>query len=325
MRVLLSSVGRRGYLVKYFKEALGPDGQVWGVDSSPYAPGFVYCDNRCILPEVANPGYCDKLMALCKKNHIDIVIPLIDPELDVLARRREDFIRNNIMAVVSPLATIEMTFDKYHTWQWAEQHGIAMPRTVLTIEEALDHIRAGKMHWPLVVKPRKGSASSSISYCNDEVQLRGAFDGCPEPLIQQFVDGPEYGYDLFSDEKFRPVSVYCKKKLAMRAGETDKAISTNNPTLIEFGKKLLGAMQLFGPADVDVILSPDGPQLLEINPRFGGGYPCAHLAGANFCKKLLDIRAGKSVAADMDSCPEGVYMLKQDEIIRPDWKDLPGA
>jgi carbamoyl-phosphate synthase large subunit len=214
-----------------------------------------------------------------------------------------------------------MTFDKYQTWQWAVKNNIAMPHTVLTIEEALGNVKDGKMKWPLVVKPRKGSASSSIAYCNDEIQLRGAFDGCPEPMVQQFVNGPEYGYDLFADDKFRPVSVYCKKKLAMRAGETDKAISTSDPALIGFGRKLLNAMQLFGPADVDVILSATGPQLLEINPRFGGGYPCAHLAGADFCRKLVDIRQGKTLASDIGSCPEGVCMLKQDEIIRPDWNN----
>jgi len=325
MRVLLSSVGRRGYLVKYFKQALGAGDEVWGVDSSPYAPGFVYCDRRYILPEVSNPAYCDKLLSLCKENHIDIVIPLIDPELNVLTRRQEDFAKSNIMVVVSPPAAIEMTFNKYLTWQWAQKNNIAMPLTVLTVEEALDDIRAGRMKWPLVIKPRKGSASSNILYCYDEIQLRGAFDGCPEPMIQQFVEGPEYGYDLFADNQFRPVSVFCKKKLTMRAGETDKAISTNGPALIDFGKKLLDAMQLFGPADVDVILSSTGPQLLEINPRFGGGYPCAHLAGADFCKKLVDIRLGKTPVCDIGAGSEGICMLKQDEIIRPDWNNLPKA
>jgi carbamoyl-phosphate synthase large subunit len=321
MRVLLSSVGRRGYLVKYFKQALGDGGQVWGVDSSSYAPGFVYCDARHVLPGVSDPSYGDKLLTLCNENQIDIVVPLIDPELNVLAARRDDFANNHIMVAVSPFATILMTFDKYQTWQFAQKHHIAMPLTVLTVAEALADIKGGKMKWPLVVKPRKGSASSSIVYCNDEIQLRGAFDGCPEPMIQQFVEGPEYGYDLFADDKHRPVSVFCKKKLAMRAGETDKAVSTNDKTMIAFGEKLLHAMQLFGPADVDVILSPTGPQLLEINPRFGGGYPCAHLCGAEFCRKLVDIRQGKQVAADIGSCPEGVYMLKQDEIIRPDWNN----
>lgn len=322
MRILLSSVGRRGYLVKYFKDALGAGGQVWGVDSSVYAPGFVYCDRRLILPEVSNPSYGTQLLTLCVENKIDIVIPLIDPELEVLARKRQLFADKGTMVVISPSATVEMAFDKYKTWEFAVGHGIPTPRTVLTVDEATANIRNGRMRWPLVVKPRKGSASLDITYCRDEIQLCGAMDGCPDPMIQQFVDGPEYGYDLFGDDQFRPISVYCKKKLTMRAGETDKAVSANAPALIEFGSKLLGALKLFGPADVDVILSETGPQLLEINPRFGGGYPCSHLAGADFCRKLIDLRNGKSLTSDIGSCPEGVCMLKQDEIIRPDWNGL---
>lgn len=322
MRILLSSVGRRGYLVKYFKQALGDAGQVWGVDSSPYAAGFAYCDNRVILPEVYNSSYVTKLLALCVDNQIDIVIPLIDPELEVLSRQKERFADRGVMVVISPAETVQMAFDKYKTWEFAVQHGIPMPRSVLTVDAALDNLANGRMRWPLVVKPRKGSASLDITYCQDEIQLCGAVDGCPDPLIQQFVEGPEYGYDLFGDDQFRPISVFCKKKLAMRAGETDKAISTNMPSLIEFGTKLLGAMKLFGPADIDVILSDSGPQLLEINPRFGGGYPCSHLAGADFCRKLLDLRNGKPLTSDIGSCPDGVGMLKQDEIIRPDWNSL---
>lgn len=322
MQVLLSSVGRRGYLVKYFKEALGQDSQVWGGDSSIYAPGFTYCDHRVILPEVSNTHYVTKLLTLCVENKIDLVIPLIDPELEVLAGRKKLFAHEGVMVAISPPETIEMAFDKFKTWEFAVEHGIPTPRTVLTVDAAMDNIRSGRMHWPLVVKPRKGSASLDITYCHDEIQLCGAMDGCPDPMIQQFVDGPEYGFDLFGDDQFRPISVYCKKKLSMRAGETDKAVSTSNSQLIEFGAKLLDAMKLFGPADVDVILSDKGPQLLEINPRFGGGYPCSHLAGADFCRKLINIRNGKTLTSDIGSCPEGVCMLKQDEIIRPTWNGL---
>ncbi len=322
MRILLSSVGRRGYLVKYFKDALGQGGEVWGADSSVYAPGFAYCDQHIILPEVSNPAYGIQLLTHCVENKIDIVIPLIDPELEVLARKKQLFVDKGIMVVISPAATVEMAFDKYKTWEFAVQHGIPTPRTVLAVDVAMDNIRNGRMHWPLVVKPRKGSASLDITWCRDEIQLCGAVDSCPDPMIQQFVDGPEYGFDLFGDDQFRPISVYCKKKLTMRAGETDKAVSANAPALIEFGTKLLGALELFGPADVDVILSQTGPQLLEINPRFGGGYPCSHLAGADFCRKLIDLRNGKSLTPDIGSCPEGVCMLKQDEIIRPDWNGL---
>jgi carbamoyl-phosphate synthase large subunit len=114
------------------------------------------------------------------------------------------------------------------------------------------------------------------------------------------------------------VSVFCKKKLKMRAGETDKAISTSNKELIDLGLKIAQKLEIFGPIDVDVIVTADGPKLLEINPRFGGGYPCSHFAGAEFPAKLIAMRNRQPLTPDIGSCPEGVCMLKQDEIISPD-------
>lgn len=321
MNILLSSVGRRGYLVQYFQGALGSSGQIWGVDSCSYAPGFVYCDHRLILPEVTCPEYCNKLLAVCKENEIQVIVPLIDPELQVLTYQRKKFTDAGIMVVVSPPETIEMAYDKYQTVQFAQQNDIAVPWTALEVDPTLSAISQGQIFWPIVVKPRKGSASQDIYYCDNEDQLRYAFSCCPDPMIQEVLKGTEYGYDLFADQNFRPISVYCKKKLAMRAGETDKAISTADPVLIEFGKKLLESMKLFGPADVDIFVDDDGPKLLEINPRFGGGYPCAHMSGANFCSKLIAMANGSPLAPDINSYPDGICMLKQDEIIQPDWID----
>jgi carbamoyl-phosphate synthase large subunit len=141
-------------------------------------------------------------------------------------------------------------------------------------------------------------------------------------MIQQYIDSDEYGYDTFCDFDFRPISVFCKKKLLMRSGETDKAISTNDPQLVDFGLKVAQNLQIFGPADLDVIMDKDGPKLLEINPRFGGGYPCSHLAGADFPAKLIAIRKGQKLTPDIGSYLSGIVMLKQDEIISPTNKNL---
>ena len=192
------------------------------------------------------------------------------------------------------------------------------------MDQALGDIASGRVGWPLLVKPRRGSASMNLTYCSDPAQLQAAFANCPEPMIQEVTEGAEYGYDLFGDLEGRPVSVYCKRKLAMRAGETDKAVSTNSPALIEFGAALLERFNLVGPADVDVVVDKDGPKLLEINPRFGGGYPCSHLAGAAFPQKILAMRRNEPLTCDIGTCPDGVYMLKQDEIIQPDWDGLAG-
>jgi carbamoyl-phosphate synthase large subunit len=315
MKILLTSAGRRGYLVKYFKQALGNNGEVWGADSSQYTPAFQYCDKAFLLPEVNEPNYLDKVIGLCNDNKIDIVIPLIDPELIVMAQQRQRFYDEDITVVVSPLKTIRISFDKYLTYQFGKDNGIAVPKTFIDIDEALRSISSGELNWPLLVKPRKGSASLGIIPCQNECLLKFAFENCPQPMIQQYINGDEYGYDTFCDFDFRPISVFCKKKLMMRSGETDKAISTNDPQLVDFGLKIAQNLQIFGPADLDVIMDKDGPKLLEINPRFGGGYPCSHLAGADFPAKLIAIRKGQKLTPDIGSCPAGIVMLKQDEII----------
>jgi len=227
--------------------------------------------------------------------------------------------------LLSPVETIAMASDKYLTYQFAVKNGLRTPCSFLTVEEAMESLDAGKLSWPLLVKPRKGSASIDIVWCYDKLQLEAAMESVREPMIQELVKGVEYGYDLFGDRQGRPISVYCKRKLAMRAGETDKAITVNEPALMEFGQKLLSAMKLVGPADVDAIADKDGIKLLEINPRFGGGYPCSHLAGADFCKKIIAMRNGCNLTADIGSCPAGVCMLKQDEIICPSWPIQPNG
>ena len=317
MRILLSSVGRRGYLVKFFREALSPRDEVWGGDCSPYASSFADCHHAVLLPEVSAPDYAETLLRLCKQWGIDMVVPLIDPELEVLAGRREEFYRQGIMVVVSPTQTIDIGFDKYLTYEFGLANGIPVPLTVRTVDEAQALLDKKEFRWPLVVKPRKGSASSHISFCNDMGELESAYKACPLPMIQELLPGTEFGYDLFGDQDFQPISVYCKQKLAMRAGETDKAVSVDDPALIELGIRLAKALPIFGPLDADVKLLDGQPKLLEINPRFGGGYPCSHLAGADFPRKLLRMYRGEKLECELDAPRKtGIYMFKQDEIVR---------
>ena len=317
MKILLSSIGRRGYLVRYFKDAVGDAGEIWGADFSKYAPALQYCDHTVLLPKITDPNYIDLLLNFCTSNHINIIVSLIDPELEVLARNRDRFYESGIMAVVSPLKTVQIAYDKYLTWQFGEKNDIDVPVTVITIEDALQYLANGRLSWPVIVKPRKGSASAGVTCCQNEKQMLAAFDSCSEPIIQEYLEGPEYGFDILADKNYQLISVCCKLKLAMRAGETDQAVSVNDPNLNSLALKITQCLQLFGPMDVDVKLSHGVPKLLEMNPRFGGGYPCAHLCGVDFPAKLIAMYQNEKLTPDINSCPPGIYMLKQDEIISP--------
>jgi len=316
MRILLSSIGRRGYLAQFFREAVRPGDEVWGGDCSPYASAFHDCDNSVLLPEVTAPGYVDELLGLCRRCGIDMLIPLIDLELEVLAHTRDRFFSAGIMAVVSPPRTIEIGYDKYLTYQFGKENGIPVPKTVISLAEAQQMLKSGELAWPVAVKPRKGSASMNISFCNRLQELEAAFHSCPLPMIQECLTGEEYGYDMFGDRQYRPISVFYKRKLAMRAGETDKAVSECDPELLALGRKIAESLEIFGPLDADIMEGQDGPKLLELNPRFGGGYPCAHLCGADFPRKLIALYHGETLTPDLDRAyPSGVYMFKQDDII----------
>ena len=113
MNILLTSIGRRGYLVKYFKEALGAAGKVFGADNSPCSAAFAYCDGTAILPRVQKDHYPEALLEICRENNIDIVIPLIDPELEVLAPLQGLFKTEGILLLVSPPETIELALSNF--------------------------------------------------------------------------------------------------------------------------------------------------------------------------------------------------------------------
>jgi len=244
-----------------------------------------------------------------------MLVPLIDPELEVLARQRERFFSEGIMIVVSPLKTVEISFDKYLTYKFGIENNIPVPKTIIDIAEAEQMLEDGELSWPVMVKPRKGSASAHIYKCGNMLELCAAFETAPMPMIQEFMHGDEYGYDIFADKDYLPVSVFCKRKISMRAGETDKAVSVNDPEFIELGKKIVESLEIFGPLDADVMISSEGPKLLELNPRFGGGYPCSHLCGADFPRKLVNMRRDIELTPDLESQTSGTLMFKQDEII----------
>ena len=146
-------------MVNYFKEAVGPSGKVFGADNSSCSPAFAYCDGNAILPQVHKDHYSQALLDICEKNNIDIVIPLIDPELEVLTVCRQQFQDAGVLLLVSPPDTIAMASDKYLTHQFAIENGLQAPQTFIDLALALGQLASGALNWPVMVKPRKGSAS----------------------------------------------------------------------------------------------------------------------------------------------------------------------
>ena len=156
-----------------------------------------------------------------------------------------------------------------------------------------------------MIKPRWGTASIGIEYPEDDEELELAYKlvkkrlartflaeiSATDPerciLIQERLHGQEYGLDVINDLDGRYVTTFAKLKLAMRAGETDRAATVKNGQLERLGEMIGQRLGHVGNLDCDVFVSKEHCYVLEMNPRFGGGYPFSHIAGANLPAALI--------------------------------------
>jgi carbamoyl-phosphate synthase large subunit len=257
------------------------------------------------VPDVYNINYVDTILEICKKENVKALFSLNDLELPILSERKGDFIKIGVNLVVSNEKVIDTCFDKWATKQFAESLGIAVPQTYIDYQVAKAALKSGELNFPLVLKPRWGSASIGLEFPQDLSELDLAFqllsiklfrsslarashkDPHHAILIQEKIEGKEYGIDILNDFSGKPHQVYVKEKLAMRAGETDKAVLRYKPEIEAIGLKLGEALGHIGNLDCDIFEKDGQYYLLEMNPRFGGGYPFTHMSGGNYPAALV--------------------------------------
>jgi len=320
LNILITSVGIRGYLIKYFKNALKEKGKIFAADCSKYAPALYDADNYFILPSISEKKYIDELFKICLINNIRAVISLNDKELPILAQFKNKFIKKGIKLVVSRPEVIDICYDKYKTYKFLKKNKFPFPKTFISLDETLREIKCENLEFPLFIKPRKGSASLGIKKVFGIKELRDSFNVYDNLIIQEFLQGCEYGVDVFGNSNLKPVSIFIKRKIKMRAGETDKAVTVYDIKMIEFIKKIIKTLGLYGPGDIDLFKRGNEYIVMEINPRFGGGYPMSHAVGAEFPEKIIKLVNGEPLEPDLIRYPNNVVMMKQYEIVIKNFK-----
>ena len=315
MNILITSAGTRGYLIRYFKGALKEKGKIFAADCSKYAPALYNADNYFIVSPASDKNYIDELFNICLENDVKGVISLNDIELPVLALYKSKFMEKGIQLVVSGPETVDVCYDKYKTFKFLKENKFPFPKTFLSLNEVLREIKSKTIKFPLLIKPRKGSAGIGIKEVFNIKELQNGFNEKENLIIQEFIQGVQYGIDVFCNSGLVPVSIYAKKVIRIRAGIADKEVTVYDAKMIDYIRNLIGKLGLYGPGDIDLIKRGDEYVVLEINPRFGGGYPLAHAAGAEFPKKIIRLINGDLLEADFRRYPDNIVMMKQDEIV----------
>lgn len=315
MNVLILSAGTRNKVVQYFKRTFAGEDKIIATDMTDIAPAVYEADKFYKVPRMTEPGYIDIIFDICKREKINAVLTLIDPELSLLAANEEKFAELGVTVIGSSYELCERALDKMQMYSWLKEYGYNCAKSYDDKNVFYHDLEAGVISFPVFVKPIRGSASIAISKVEDKKTLELLWKHTDGLMIQEYLKGQEIGADVYIDMVSREVvSIFTKKKLLMRAGETDKAVSFKDPKLFALIEKFALESGWNGQIDIDIFEINGEYYISEVNPRFGGGYPHAYECGCDHMTLIRNNLAGIANKKNIGAYDEGIYMMKYNEI-----------
>lgn len=334
LKIVIASAGRRAHYVEWFREALrrqGLSGEVIAMEYRTTSVSFGLADRGVPAPAYNSPEYPDALRSWYAAERPDLFISLNDYELQVLSGGIADELRE-LGGAVSVLGSDAQSFvlDKHRMALSLAEHGVPTPRTWLG-SEATDLVADSPAETRFVIKHRYGSGSTGLRFAA-ATELEQAVAGSAETalgedgrpaavgpaavVVQEELPGHEYGVDgVFSlDGSSQLLGVLARRKEEMRGGDTDVA-TTVSPEPYRESLRLIGELlHPSGAIDVDFRESATGePQVIDINPRLGGGYPFCHRAGADLPAALVRLAAGLGHDPSLLDYAVGVTTARREE------------
>ena len=316
MNVLLTACGRRSYLVEYFRQALDGAGLVICANSQPDSSAMRAADLAIPVPRSDHPDYVPAILEICRQYEVAMLTSLHDLDLLILSQHLEDIRNCGTVPVLPDFETARLCLDKFAMTDRLSALGLPTPWTCLDPDEAVRSIESGMVEWPLMVKDRLGFGSVGLFECRSVDDLRYACsrlnlsnhlaskfltpEVSPErnAMIQQKLTGSEFCLGLISDLDGKLVAHTRTEILAMRAGESDVAISRDASADKALAALLGNLLKVPGYCGVDWIRDGNQCHVIDVNPRFTGDYPFSHLAGVDVPAALLAWARGEQPASE---------------------------
>ena len=309
--ILFLNAGRRVELLRAFRAALDachPAGRLLTTDINPLAPALYLGDTHFRLPRSRDVGFREAFTTLLRHEHVDLVIPLIDPDLLVLAQRRAELEATGARLLLSPHAAIASCSDKLRTADTLRELGYRMPAIL-----SPDHV--GASDFPVFIKPRDGSGSAGAVKVSTPDEFAYHLRTVPNALVQQYIAGEEYTVDVFSDWDARPLVAVPRHRLRTRAGEVLVGRVTRDAAMETLCREIARRLGTVGPINIQLIRAEDGLYVIEINPRFGGGCPLSIAAGAPMPAWAVAMAQQRPLSAEGLTIQDGLTMLRYDEAL----------
>lgn len=318
MNILLTSVGRRSYLVNYFKHSLNGKGKVYVSNSDNLSPAFLVADGYVKTPLIYDDNYIDFLLNYCKEKDVSMIVSLFDIDLPILSKNKDKFDKIGVKVIVSDEKVINICNDKWNTYCFLVDNNITTPKSYIDLSLIKKDIANGLINYPVVVKPRWGMGSIGIFIADNEEELEIFYKKTKRAIansylkyeskvdlehciiMQEMIDGQEYGMDIINDLNGIYQNCIVRKKIAMRSGETDTAQIVNKNIIEDIAKVISKKLGHIANLDVDFFTDNNNKvYVLEMNARFGGGYPFSHLSGVDLPTALVKWVSNGNIDKDL--------------------------
>lgn len=315
MNILFCSAGRRVELLKDFRKSMDEDDRIIAADLSRLAPALYVADAHYLVPRIDAPDYLDTILDICRRENINAVTTLIDPEIELLAKNRARFEEIGVEVLAPYAETAELCFDKFKMYQYLTAHGVPTPDTWGDYASAMAAVENGSLAFPVFVKPRTGSGSVGARRVQDADTLKALCEADSSLIIQRLMCG-DLDADVYIDTiSHKAVSAFSKRKLETKIGGASKTISFKDEKLFDFIRRITELLKFNGPVDMDFFYQDGTYYLSEVNPRFGGAYLHAYGAGVDFIKLIKNNLNGMENAPAFGNYENDVVMMMYDSVV----------
>lgn len=318
MNILITSAGREVPLVKAFKKALRHyGGKIICADINSLSAAFLYGDISFLVPKYSDDLFIPKLLKICKKHNVKLIVPTKDDELPIFAQNRKKFEDIGTIVMVSNSKAIDICFDKLKFVGFCKKNNIPVPKTY-----AIEEIKKNKVSFPLFINDRFGRGSRSAHKVNNKEELKLYLRIIRNPIIHEYISSKEYTIDLFADFQGNIISVVPRERIFISGGESFIGKTCKNKKLIESAVDLSKKLKLIGHNNIQCFFNGKELKFIEVNPRYGGGSNLSFAAGANTPLYLIQIINGKKVGNKMWKFRDNFLMLRHTEDIFLKEKDI---
>lgn len=306
--VLITAGSRRVALVQAFRHALqllGLPGTVVVTDVNPLSPAVHVADRAYRVPMSSDPAYLDEIRAICAAERIRLLVPTIDDELAIFGGARERFAAEGVAVACSSEPVAALCNDKYATCVHLRAAGVPAAQSFLP-----SALRAAPdlPDLPLFIKPRTGRGAVGAFAVRSARELEFFLDYVADPIVQEYLEGPEFTIDVLCDPAGRPLAIVPRERVVIRAGVIDRGRTVADPALLDLARSTCEAIHFSGPVNLQCRMRGRQPVIFEINPRFSGGIPLTIQAGADFPQMLIRLALGRRVEPEIGAFRDGLWM-----------------